>query len=98
MYAVSVQNLRPVLAGATGGPWMRPTAEVLIRRIGRAPVRLLTLIDSHVDSHGGHTPSHLVDLMNGRHAQSGRQRTLNDPVNGFEPLSRRVEIIPSVWS
>ena len=34
--------------------------------------------DSHGDSHGGTTPSHRVDLMDGTHERSGRQTPLYD--------------------
>ncbi len=39
--------------------------------------------DSHVDSHDGATPSHVVESMDGCHARYGRERTLSVPMNGL---------------
>ncbi len=37
--------------------------------------------DSHVDSHGGESPSDAVNLVHGDRARGGRQRCSSDPVN-----------------
>jgi hypothetical protein len=43
--------------------------------------RSIIVGDSHVDSHGGHTPAHPVDPVDGDHAQDGARATLNDPMD-----------------
>ena len=49
--------------------------ETVYCRAGRA--------DSHVDSHGGGTPSDAVEAMDKCHARYGREDAPEDPVNGF---------------